>query len=396
MRIGLFSDPYLPHVNGVATSVAMLKDGLEKLGHEVFVITMESEKYDKHPLPEHNVIRLAGHTYPIPSLTDYKWFVFDGSYQKIIKSLNLDIIHIHTEFAVGNLGLKMAKKLHIPYVYTMHSMYDEFMHHVFKHAQWLFRAPYNAFVRHNLHKFGDNADAVIIPHKKVQSMFDHHNVTRPLTIIPTGLDLSRFKRTNFDKKDIDKLKEELGVKDKKIILFLGRLCKEKSIDLLLENFAKMRDNLNIVFVLVGEGPAQKELENLTQKLNIKDKVIFAGSRPWDMVNKYYQIADVFVNASQSETQGLTFIEALASSVPVLARYDYNLDQTIIDGYNGYFYENAEDFDQKLTKMLTDKQLMTTLKKNAENSVDKYSIENYGKNVAKLYEEILEKRKETTK
>lgn len=392
MRIGLFSDPYLPHINGVATSVAMLKDGLEKLGHEVFVITMESEKYDKHPLPEHNVIRLAGHKYPIPYLTDYKWFVFDKSYQDIIKSLNLDIIHIHTEFSVGNLGLKMAKKLNIPYVYTMHSMYDEFIHHVFKHCRWLFRKPYDMYIGHALHKFSDKADAVIIPHKKVQTMFDHHKVTRPLTIIPSGIDLSRFERGNFEKSDIQKLKNEMGIGDKRVILFLGRLCEEKSIDVLLKNFASMKDNNNIVFVLVGEGPSMQDLKKLAKDLNIEDKVIFTGSLPWDMVNRYYQMADVFVNASQSETQGLTFIEALASSVPVLARYDYNLDETVLDGVNGFFYETPEQFDEKLTTMLNDKQLLTTLKKNAYPSIEKFSVDNYGKSVANLYEKILNERK----
>ena len=382
MRIGIFTDSYIPQANGVATSTYMLVLGLREMGHEAYVITTNHRNnHEEFPY----IIRLDGFNVPLKAFDGFQFVLRCGKHFNLIKEMNFDIIHIHTEFSIGHFGLYCARKLKIPYLYTMHTMYEEYMHHVIKHGQKLLRKPYLAFVKDRITAFSSGG-AVILPHIKVKEMFDRYGIKTYQEVIPTGLDLTKFSRSTYKEEDINALKEKLNIKDKKVLLYIGRLALEKSLDLIIEQFAKRNDDL--VLLIVGCGPVEEDLKKQAKRLNISHKVIFAGYVPWVNIGIYYQLGDCFINASKSETQGLTYTEALSAGLPVVVRYDTNLDGLITDGENGLFYNEMSEFNSKIDYLFKNDEVLSKIKNNAVSSVAKYSKEIYAQNCYKLYEKVL--------
>ena len=182
---------------------------------------------------------------------------------------------------------------------------------------------------------------------------------------------------------------------------LGILClhltikysKEKSISVLLKSYANAcKDNDNAVFLIVGGGPELDELKELANKLGINKHVIFTNLISWEEIPKYYQLGDIFLNASQTETQGLTYIEALASSVPILIQRDDCVSFIVDDYYNGIFFDGEDDLALKMKEILRAPDTLKKIKANTSKSIEKYSKENYSQNVLEIYNEAIEKFK----
>jgi 1,2-diacylglycerol 3-alpha-glucosyltransferase len=171
------------------------------------------------------------------------------------------------------------------------------------------------------------------------------------------------------------------------MLFLGRMAKEKNIEELLNNFKSLKElRDDVYFVVVGDGPNRPDLEKLAKELDITDRTRFIGAVPYDTIDYYYSIADVFVNASVSETQGLTYLEAMASKKIVLAKYDSNLAELIVDGQNGYFFETKEEFLNKICQIFEKNDtFINVMVKNMLESVDRLSLENFYTNIMEVYE-----------
>lgn len=387
MRIGIFTDGYKPQISGVVTSIDMLVQGLTELGDEVFIITTGSKGYENENDP--HIIRFNGWNVPFESFKGYQLCRGKKKYQKLIKELNLDVIHVHTEFSIGRLGLKMSKKLNIPMTYTMHTMYEDYMHHVIKHFKWLLRKPFYAYVKKWVNRFANNSKEAIIPNKKVIDVFTRFKTKSPYALIPTGIDLDRFYQ--YDEEERMSLRHELGIADDEIVFTnIGRVAPEKSLDIIVKEFANNLNDYKIKLLIVGDGPAMKSLKEQIKELHMEDKVIITGAIPWVDVPKYYHAGDVFVNASVTETQGLTYIEALASGLPLLARFDTNLEEIIIDGVNGIYFHDFDDFTSQAKKLIDDEAFRLQLKANSKDSVKKFSKEEYAKNVKALYERITQK------
>ena len=209
-------------------------------------------------------------------------------------------------------------------------------------------------------------------------------------VVPTGIQLEKFKSTNHDKEKVLALKESLGIKkDEFVYFFLGRISKEKSIDVLLDAFAKIEKDVEAKFLIVGDGPAMSELKDRVKKLKIESKVIFTGFVNWTEVGLYYQVGDAIINASVTETQGLTYIEALAASLPVIVKYDACLLDVINDNDNGLFFRNNEELPLMMKNIYADKDLSARLKENASKSIEKYSQECYASNALKAYNRAIE-------
>ena len=219
-----------------------------------------------------------------------------------------------------------------------------------------------------------------------------YNIPGNYKIVPTGINLEKFKSETYKEEDVLKLKESLGLKDEFVCLFIGRVSSEKSIDVLLKGFRQI-NNENMKFLIVGDGPYMGELKDLVKKLNLEDKVILTGMVDWELVGLYYQLGDCFLNASISETQGLTYIEALAAGLPLLVKYDQVLEAVLTDGYNGLFFHKDEELPSLIERLKEDKKLKEELSKNALLSVKKYSQEEYAKNVLKTYEEAIKLKQE---
>lgn len=385
MRIGLFSDAYYPTISGVTISVATLSKELTKLGHDVIIIT---NGHDLATFSE-NIVRFEGKRLPMKGLQEFRIGRVSNKKINIIGDLNLDIIHCHTEFTMGRLGRKAAKRFNIPVVHTYHTMYEDYIHFITK----VFRSPLVIISKWYSKSFADSADEVIFPTIKVKKAFDGYGYVKASHIIPTGIYLEKFRKSNFKQEYFDNMRDMLGIeKDDFVLLFLGRMSREKSVCSLLKEFkkiAKGRDKVKLL--LVGGGPDLNFFKNSAIELGIGDKVICTGMVPPFEVGFYYQIADLFVNFSITETQGLTYIEALASGVPLLVKYDDNLEGVIDPGVNGYSFTDDLDFSPLFNKIYNHKDLLEKLTKNSsEASIEKFSAENYALNVLKIYNKLLKK------
>ncbi|WP_067840500.1 glycosyltransferase family 4 protein [Amphibacillus sediminis] len=382
MRVGIFTDTYYPQVNGVATSTFMLKDSLERLGHEVYVFTTSDKLVKKD---EGNVFRVPS----IPVLSERRLAMFYQPHlAKLIKGLNLDIIHTHTEFSLGIFGRSMAKKLNIPLIHTYHTIYEDYTHYIIKLSKLDPLAKRAA--RKMSSSFCGSANRLIVPTQKVKDLLLSYGVERDISVIPTGIKLDKFSNFNYSSKQTKALRSSLGVEENdKVILYIGRLSKEKNIEELLMNLhLYLHKKEDLKFVLIGDGPAKNELMALANQLCIENQVIFAGEKPWESISDYYQIGDVFVSASQSETQGITYIEALASGLPVLAKSDPCLKGVVQNELNGYNFHNKIDFLQALDIILYNEQQKKKLSLGAIQSVEKFSVNHYARNVENVYSKCI--------
>ncbi len=387
MRIGLFTDTYPPYINGVSTSVLMLKQGLEKLGHEVYVVTVNSENFSYKK--EENVLMIPG--VPIGVLDFRMTSLYPIKAQRIIKSWNLDVIHTHTEFGVGSFARLISKQYNIPLVHTYHTMYEEYIYYITK---GYFDGASKKLVEYlTLFLCDRTVEELIVPTKKTYDLFkEKYKVKRNIHIIPTGIDVTRFYKENISLKDVDNLKKDLNVKKGDFtILYVGRIAKEKSIDFLINNMKEIIKKVpKAKMIIVGDGPDMKDLVELAHKNKLDNHVTFTGKVPWIEVPKYYQLADVFVTASTTETQGLTVIEAMAASKPVVAIKDESFELVINNEQDGLLFTSDNEYQKLIIKLYKDKNYREKIAKQARITANGYSAEVYAQRVLEVYKQVLNK------
>lgn len=383
MNIGLFTETYYPEINGVATSVYMLKNELEKRGHNVYVFTTTTPGA---PVHEHNVFRVP--SIPFIFITERRVGLFyQPKLAHIIKKLNLDIIHTHTEFSLGIFGRIMAKELKLPIVHTYHTIYEDYTHYLTRFKALDRRA--KAFARTYSKVCCNTVEQVIVPTEKTKELLMTYSVHKDISVVPTGIDLNKFDRGNFPVNKVNSLKQKYGINEQdKVLIYIGRVSQEKNIEEIVNAMPEyMTSRENVKFVIVGSGPALEKLMELVKHLRLEERFVFTGSQPWDTIGLFYQLGDVFVSASKSETQGLTYIEAMASGLPVVARDDKCLEDILEQGKNGYSFVDKEGLYYGLDQVLfLDKH--TDYREYSVNKVKKYSTGEFAYQVEKVYLEIL--------
>lgn len=383
MNIGLFTETYYPEINGVANSVYMLKTELENRGHNVYVFTTTTPGAPEH---EHNVFRVP--SIPFILITERRVGMFyQPKLAHIIKKLNLDIIHTHTEFSLGIFGRIMARELRLPIVHTYHTIYEDYTHYM-THFKALDRRA-KAFARAYSKVCCNTVEQVIVPTEKTKELLMTYSVHKDISVVPTGIDLSKFDKSNYSADDIEALKQKYNINSQdKVMIYIGRVSQEKNIEEIIEAMPEyMKTRALVRFVIVGNGPALEKLQNMVKQSGIEDQVIFTGSQPWDSIGLFYQMGDVFVSASQSETQGLTYIEAMASGLPIVARKDKCLEDILEQGRNGYAFTNKEELYYGLDQVLfEDKQ--TNFSENAIEKVKKYSTQEFASQVENVYQQVI--------
>lgn len=379
MNVGIFTDAYYPQINGVVISTQTLKNELEKLGHIVTIVTVKDPNAMKS---QPNVYRLP--SLPFAVLPDFRvGSVYSTKIMREIKKLNLDILHTQTEFSIGIFARIVAKSLKIPVVHTYHTMYEEYTHyfstkHTEKYAK-IFTKKVSRFIC-------DSADGIVVPTDKVKFALQDYGIKSNTNVVPTGVDLEQFNSKHYSSEKIESIQKEVGIENGDlVILFVGRLAKEKSIDVLIRNMPIILESIpSSKLLIIGDGPEKNSLEMLSKELNCHESVIFAGKKAWEDIGRYYQIGNIFVSASTSETQGLTFIEAMASKVPVIAKYDTNLDGVIEDGVNGQFFHEDCELGTMIVNLLGNSLLRTKLSDNAFEFIKTHSSGCFGKSIESVY------------
>ncbi len=322
MRVALFTNNYVPFCGGVTISVETLRRGLEARGHEAWVF---APRFPGTVADPPRVVR-----YPSVPAATYPEFPlaipFARGLAARVRALDVDVFHAHHPFLLGPAAARLARRVGRPLVFTYHTRYDKYAHYVPLSRAVVERAAVALSVR-----FARRADAVVAPSARVRDELLRDGVRAPIAVIPTGVDLTRFVPG-----DQAAARRALGwAADEPVALYVGRLDREKSVERVLRAFDHVVATLpRARLMLVGQGKEAANLKALAARLPCAPRVSFLGARAHDTLAVYYQAADVFLFASETETQGLVLAEAAACGLAAVAVSAPGCEEVVQDGVTG--------------------------------------------------------------
>lgn len=377
MKIGIFTDSYLPYTSGVVRSIQTFTEELSNLGHDVFIF---APKY-KNCSEESRVFRFA--SIPSPTNRDFTLAVpFSPRLRPTIKRLNLDLIHVHSPFLLGRLGARYARKLGIPLVFTFHTLYDQYVHYV------PFARSFTRELAQRISRdFCNQCDLVLVPTWVIGDYLRKIGVQAPIDRVPTGIKLADFQGGHRDW-----LRERFKISPQdRVLLFVGRLGQEKNIGFLMECFSLIsREIQDTVLVLVGGGPEEEDLRNKAHELGISERVVFTGTLPPGDVVHCYAGSDLFVFSSVTETQGIVIAEAKAAGLPVVAVGANGVSEMVEDGVDGYLTDmDAEQFVGKVCHILNNNTLREEMSRRARLNAESLSSANCTARLVECYLDLLQ-------
>lgn len=385
MKIAIFTEYYYPFISGVVTHIESLKDELEKKGHEVLIVTTDPHSkthYIKDGVlycPAKGVKKIYGYGVTIP---------YSHHRLKYLRDFNPDLIHIQTEFTVGIFGLWAAKKLNKPVVYTLHTLYDQYTFYVVPEM-------FNFIAKPIVHKYlgviAKHADEITSPSPKGRVLLEKGGIHKPVTIIPNATDLHLFLPENVNRDKVRQIRRKYGFKDGDVVLcFCGRLGKEKSIDVLIEYFAKSSEKCDKYKLLImGDGPENESLKQLARDTGFADRIFFTGKVDHEEISAYYYACDLYATASVTEANSISALEAGASGLLMLQKLDEGNKYQITQGENGYTFKDFEEFDLRLrdyTALSIDERKQVRDRVMA--SSRKYGPEEFVNNILKVYNRAI--------
>lgn len=377
MKILITTDTYRPTINGVVTSIESLKKALDRLGHDVRILTFSDSFNSKQEGDIYYMGSLgAGKFYPDARMNK----LFYNRFYEDIMDWKPDIVHSQTEFTMFIQAKKIAKDLDVPLLHTYHTVYEDYTHY-FSLNKKIGKELAKQFTKQII----KTTDGVVVPTNKIYNLLTEYNIHEDIYVAPTGINVQKLSECDdFDIRSGYKIPE-----DKHIVLFLGRIGKEKNITEILQYLENI-DRDDIVFIIAGAGPFLSELKDICSNSKIRDRLIFTGMIDSSKVGNFYSKADVFVSASTSETQGLTFIESMACSTPIICRHDDCLDGVLIEGKTGFGYDTEEEFIYYLNQILDNKKLRDKMGKNCKQLVDEnYTEDSFANKIEQIYTKVIE-------
>lgn len=375
MHISMWSDSYYPYISGVTRSIATAKETLQKLGHEVSVFC---PSYPGTP-PEENIYRFPS----IRALTNPGYYVGLPVYPNLslkLKKLSPNVIHIHSPFNLGKLGLKMGRKMDLPVVFTYHTMYNMYSHYV-----PLFGTKAARVVENSAFRTARKVDAVIAPSSVIRDYLRRHGIKSKIFVIPSGVDVHQFRtgNPNYIRRRY-KLPKEVP-----ILVTCGRLGREKNLEVLLQAFSIITKKVDSFLLLVGDGPLRKSLQQLCESLGISEKTIFTGKLPPDVMPHVYAVGDIFLFTSLTDTQGLVIAEAKAAGLPAVAVGALGVKDMVQDEIDGYLCDNHPgEIAEKAIYLLKNPSRLATMKKNAWMNAMNFSKERSAEKLLQCYQFLV--------
>ncbi len=383
MKIGIYTDTFYPEINGVATSCYLLEQQLTRRGHEVHVFAPKCKNWEKekrenlHYLASTPLFALKDRNVAIPGLND----LLNRHPRRF------DIIHTNTEFIMGYLGIRTARSDACPVVHTYHTVWEDYSYYI-THGTMI-DGKAKGLIRKYSEWWCNRFERVISPTEKTKNLLISYGVDATIDVIPTGMELGRFSPALHNAEMREKTRTECGIRPgERVLLNIGRIAKEKNLSQIVRVFPRLHEIYpDVRLVLVGEGPQRQELDHMARELGVGEYVTQTGPKPWDRIDQYYAIGDVFCSTSHSETQGLTYIEAMASGLCVCAVKDSCLEGVISDGVNGIL---ADDSDDALLFALIRafSREGKHIAGQASESVERYSAERFAAAVEHCYREAI--------
>jgi 1,2-diacylglycerol 3-alpha-glucosyltransferase len=376
MRIGFFTDTYTPQINGVVTSIRLFARALERQGHSVYIFAPTPRQAGDGP----HVIRIPSLPFAFqPEMRVAA--IYSAHAARLVRRANLDIVHAHDPFAIGLFGFAVSKRYRVPYVYTHHAMYAEYVHYVWDTT--LTRELAERLTR----DFCNQCDTVLSPSTKITRSLMQDGVRKPVVTLPTGVDTAMFSER--DPESVEAFRRRFKIPaNAKLLTFVGRLGLEKNVDLLIDAMSFVRDP-DARLLIVGDGPHADNLVRHIKKDKVGDRVTFTGYLGRDDVRAAYHASEALFFASTTETQGLVITEALAAGLPVVAVNDLAIADAVTDGVNGFLApEDPQALAKAVDRLLGDPALRSGMSAASLLRADELCIDKQAAKLVEIYEGLL--------
>ncbi len=383
MRIAFFTDTYLPNTDGVVSCICNYRKELESRGHEVYIFSPGTKQQKKENNDDHVYYFTSTSFKPYP---DYRIALFNFfSPVKLVRDKEIDVIHSHGIATTGLAAIESSKKLCIPSVATFHTLVPEAVHYLTTHK--------------NIHNFLQSVawryliwyysqySKVLVPSQYIRKLLESKGVMN-MEVLTNGINRDIF---NSGAKPILARKKFGITSDENVVLYAGRIAKEKNLEMLIEASASM---LNVMpktrFLIVGAGPAETYYKDLVNKKGLDAHFTFAGRVDLETLVSSYASADVLAFPSRFDTQGLVVLEAMATGLPAVVHKETAPAEFIENGSNGYLFSDKFDFHEKLIqaiknrKKLSDAALLASANYDIKKTIDR---------LTDLYSHMIKKKKE---
>ena len=341
----------------MAVSIDTFRQGLEAQGHEVYVLAPLYQGMDPdldEKAGRTNVIRFSGHAFWVSKEDTLVWPTKRRAIFRKLDEINPDVVHVQTEFTLGWIATSWASLNDVPLIATFHTFWQDYLSN---YATFLPRRVSRWLAKTVSCRIGRRSDAVVAPTRRMRDVLLDYGVDTPITVIPTGFQDSSFAGVSHAAaKEHSPLFEQYPqLRGKQVILTVGRLGLEKNHDFLVKVMAELKDrNPDAMWLLVGDGPYRPALEAHLKQHGLLERTVFTGYLPREQVKHAFALADVFMFASKTETQGLVTVEAMSVGTPVVAIGEMGT-RDVMNGDNGGFMMNEEvaPFAERVHALLND-------------------------------------------
>lgn len=401
MKIAMLTNNYKPFVGGVPISIERLAGGLRSLGHEVYIFAPNYEGETEEPY----VIRYRSRKkklkgeYVVP-------YIFDPKIEEAFSSIPFDLIHVHHPMLMGYTAQYFGRKYHIPIVFTYHTRYEQYLHYILPGGKWknpdrkVNHTPFRSLEKKLLYSgseklvmihnriFTNQCDLVFAPTPSIKEYLKEHGTNTEVEVIPTGLSGREFE---FNKDKVKEIRKKYLARERYLFCTVSRLEKEKNIDFILEGMKLLKEKRGDCFrvLIIGDGSLKGELAARAADLGLGRNLVFCGLIPHEELSDYYHACDLFLFASQSETQGIVLLEAMAAGLPVIAVKGSGVNDVLKEGLNGYMTDKDVNlWEEKLEQLLNSKHLYMQMKQEAVKVAKQYLAVQVAKNVEQYYRNVL--------
>lgn len=375
LRVVMFTNTYLPFIGGVAISVQRLRTGLEKLGHEVLVVAPSYEQDGVEPgvvrvptlLHDGDLIRVANLLHPAT------W--------RAVRTFRPDVIHLHHPFWLGRLGLALARRMKVPTVFTYHTRLERYAHNI-PLPGFLFR---NVLAHWLVRRFANRCDEVIVPTPVTRDYARLIGVTRPVHVLPTGVEIERFQHA--DPAHVAALRARHNPDKRRILVTISRLTPEKNLDFVLAAMRELKRRQAPPFrlLVLGEGEERAHLMQVIEDHDLAAEVSLLGAVPACVVPDYLQLGELFVFASTSETQGMVVLEAMAAGLPVVAVNASGVDAFVQNHRTGVLTAGEIDvWTDAVHALLVNRTERQAMAQAALGAARQHSVERFSAEAVKIY------------
>lgn len=339
MKIAMMTNSYMPYIAGVPVSIERLSKGLRANGHEVVVFapSYQEQGEESGVVRYRSLVQGVANGFSVPDILDTK-------IEREFREGGFDVIHVHHPMLIGNLALYLSRKYDVPLCFTYHTQYEQYLHYV--KASFLKKAV-PAYVNY----FTRQCDMVLAPTPSMQAYLSELSCKANIAVLPTGIALENFEADVWEAK---KLRKELLHGKSYLFCTVARLAKEKNIEFLFRSLSRRKTNraADFRFAVIGEGPYGQYLKELAREQNLEEEVVFVGKVANEKIKNYCKAADLFLFSSQSETQGIVLLEAMAAALPVLAVRAPGVRDIVVNGKNGYMTNMSEiEYERRLHVLL---------------------------------------------